>query len=78
MKSGWSLSKSFGNREAIIATHIDREHLHNHIVVCAYDLADGRKLHYNKFFSLPNCEKASDEICQAHGLKNTSGIRSES
>lgn len=65
---GMELVKSFGNREAIIATHIDREHLHNHIVVCAYDLADGRKLHYNKFF-LADLRRASDEICQAHGLK---------
>ena len=47
---GMELVKSFGNREAIVATHIDREHLHNHIVVCAYDLDNGRKLHYNKFF----------------------------
>ena len=65
---GVELVKSFGNREAIVATHIDREHLHNHIVVCAYDLDNGRKLHYNKFF-LAELRKASDEICQAHGLK---------
>ena len=65
---GMELVKSFGNREAIVATHIDREHLHNHIVVCAYDLDNGRKLHYNKFF-LAELRKASDEICQAHGLK---------
>ena len=65
---GMELVKSFGNREAIVATHIDREHLHNHIVVCAYDLDNGRKLHYNKFF-LADLRKASDEICQAHGLK---------
>lgn len=65
---GMELAKSFGNREAIVATHIDREHLHNHIVVCAYDLDDGRKLHYNKFF-LSDLRKASDEICKAHGLE---------
>lgn len=65
---GVELAKSFGNREVLIATHIDREHLHNHIVVCAYDLADGRKLHYNKFF-LADLRNKSDEICQAHGLE---------
>ena len=65
---GMELVKSFGNREAIVATHIDREHLHNHIVVCAYDLDNGRKLHYNKFF-LADLRRASDEICKAHGLK---------
>ena len=65
---GVELVKSFGNREAIVATHIDRDHLHNHIVVCAYDLDDGRKFHYNKFF-LSDLRKASDEICKAHGLE---------
>ena len=65
---GMELVKSFGNREAIVATHIDREHLHNHIVICAYDLDNGRKLHYNKFF-FADLRRASDEICRAHGLK---------
>ena len=57
----------FKNHEAIVATHIDREHLHNHIVVCAYDLENGHKIHYNKYF-LGDLRQRSDEICQAHGL----------
>lgn len=57
----------FKNHEAIVATHIDCGHLHNHIVVCAYDLESGLKLHYNKYF-LGDIRQKSDEICQAHGL----------
>ena len=57
----------FKNHEAIVATHIDREHLHNHIVVCAYNLESGHKIHYNKYF-LGDLRQRSDEICQAHGL----------
>ncbi len=57
----------FKNHEAIVATHIDKDHLHNHIVVCAYDLERGLKLHYNKYF-LADLRQKSDEICQAHGL----------
>jgi len=57
----------FKKHEAIVATHIDKEHLHNHIVVCAYDLERGLKLHYNQFF-LSDLRQKSDEICQAHGL----------
>ena len=57
----------FKNHEAIVATHIDKDHLHNHIVVCAYDLESGLKLHYNKYF-LGDLRQKSDEICQAHGL----------
>lgn len=64
---GMELAKIFGNREAIVATHIDRDHLHNHIVVCAYDLESRKKIHYNKYF-LADLRNKSDEICRAHGL----------
>jgi hypothetical protein len=67
---GMELVRSFNkfkNHEAIVATHIDKDHLHNHIVVCAYNLDDGLKLHYNKYF-LGDLRQKSDEICQAHGL----------
>ena len=66
-KIGMELAKIFENREVIVATHIDKEHLHNHIVVCSYDLESGLKLHYNQFF-LSDLRQKSDEICQAHGL----------
>ena len=59
--------EKFKNHEAIVATHIDKDHLHNHIVVCAYNLESGLKLHYNKYF-LGDLRQKSDEICQAHGL----------
>lgn len=72
--------EKFKNHEAIVATHIDKDHLHNHIVVCAYDLQSGRKIHYNKFF-LGDLRQKSDEICQTHGLgvlqKYNSNVRSQ-
>ena len=64
---GMELAKIFENREVIVATHIDKDHLHNHIVACSYDLESGMKLHYNKYF-LSDLRQRSDEICQAHGL----------
>ena len=64
---GMELAQRFGNREVIVATHIDRDHLHNHFVVSAYDFETGSKLHNNKFY-LADLRKLSDEICQAHGL----------
>ena len=64
---GMELAQRFGNREVIVATHIDRDHLHNHFVVSAYDFESGMKLHNNKFY-LADLRKRSDEICQAHGL----------
>ena len=64
---GMEFAKSFGNREVLVATHIDREHIHNHLVVCAYDLESGIKLHNNKFF-LGELRDRSDDICMAYGL----------
>ena len=64
---GMELAKIFENREVIVATHIDKDHLHNHIVACSYGLESGLKLHYNQFF-LSDLRKKSDEICRAHGL----------
>ena len=67
---GMELVKSFEklkNHEAIVATHIDKDHLHNHIVVCAYNIESGLKLHYNKFF-LSDLRQKRDEIWQVHGL----------
>ena len=64
---GMELAKSFGNREVLVATHIDREHVHNHLVVCAYDLESGIKLHNNKFF-LGELRDRSDVICKEYGL----------
>ena len=64
---GLELSKGFGNREVLIATHIDREHIHNHFVVCAYGLESGIKLHNNKFY-LGELRNLSDKICREHGF----------
>lgn len=64
---GKELAKYFGNREIIVATHIDREHLHNHFVINSYDFETGRKLHMNKE-SLKELRDLSDEICKRYGL----------
>ncbi len=66
-KIGLELAKAFGNREIVVATHIDREHLHNHFVVNSYDIETGKKLHSNKFF-LAGLREKSDEICMKYGL----------
>ncbi|MDE6709532.1 MAG: relaxase/mobilization nuclease domain-containing protein, partial [Oscillospiraceae bacterium] len=47
-------------------THTDREHIHNHICLCPYDL-DGIKFNSNKK-SLERTRKVSDEICRNYGI----------
>lgn len=59
--------KMFPNFQVVVATHIDREHLHNHIIVNSCNMITGRKWHSNKQ-SLAEIRKESDKLCMANGL----------
>ena len=59
--------KVFGNKhQVLVTTHVDREHIHNHFAVAAYDLK-GKKW-YGNFTTLNHCRDISDKICKIHGL----------
>ncbi|MCM1059868.1 MAG: relaxase/mobilization nuclease domain-containing protein [Eubacterium sp.] len=59
--------KVFGkNHQVLVTTHVDRQHIHNHFAVAAYDLF-GKKWYGNKT-SLKLCRDVSDKICKSHGL----------
>lgn len=62
----WVQSVFGKNFQAVICTHTDREHIHNHICLCPYDL-DGIKFNSNKK-SLERIRKISDEICRNYGI----------
>ena len=62
----WVQSVFGKNFQAVICTHTDREHTHNHICLCPYDL-DGIKFNSNKK-SLEHIRKISDEICRNYGI----------
>ena len=59
--------REFPDFEVLVATHIDTDHLHNHLVVNSVSCVNGRKLHQNTA-DLQQHRKANDEICIAHGL----------
>ena len=62
----WAKSIFGENRPIIVSTHINTDHVHNHIAVCPYDL-DGIRWHSN-MKSLQFIRKRSDEICIEHNL----------
>lgn len=62
----WVQSVFGKNFQAVICTHTDREHIHNHICLCPYDL-DGIKFNSNKK-SLELIRQISDEICRNYGI----------
>jgi len=52
----------------VVATHIDAEHIHSHIVFNSVNVDSGRKYHSNKF-TLNDIRNISDEICQKYGVQ---------
>ena len=60
--------REFPNFEVLVATHMDTEHLHNHLVVNSVSFQSGKKLHQSAA-DLQAHRIANDEICVAHGLE---------
>lgn len=59
--------RMFPDYQVVIATHTDRNHLHNHIIVNSCNLVTGQKWYSNKK-SLSDIRKESDRLCKQHGL----------
>lgn len=64
---GVEMAKIFDGFEVVVATHIDRDHWHNHIVVNSVNCETGLKIQINEK-ALEQLRKKSDEICQQVGL----------
>ena len=59
--------KAFGKYECVVATHIDREHIHSHFVFNSVSFEDGKKYHSNKE-SVEKLMNLSDEVCRRYGV----------
>ncbi len=51
----------------IVATHTDRKHIHNHIIMCSYPL-DGDHKYRDVKRSAKDLMRLSDELCRENGL----------
>ena len=56
-----------GKYEFVLTTHIDRDHVHNHLIFNAVSFQDHRHYHSNKR-SYHEIRRTSDRICKEHGL----------
>lgn len=56
-----------GKYEFVLTTHVDKEHLHNHLIFNAVSFVDYKKYHSNKQ-SYHAIRRTSDRICKEHGL----------
>lgn len=60
--------RMFGDRyQVLVATHLDKDHLHNHLVCCSVSFIDGKKFNDNKA-AYTKLRRLSDEICIENGL----------
>ena len=59
--------KALKDYECVVATHIDREHIHSHIVFNSVSFANGRKYHSN-LNDVKQLMKLSNEICKRYGV----------
>ena len=65
---GLETAKAFDGFEVVVATHIDRDHWHNHFVVNSVNCETGLKIQINEK-GLEELRHKSDEICQWFGLE---------
>jgi len=60
--------KAFGDKcQVVIATHNDKQHTHNHIIINCYSLT-GQKFNDNQN-TLKNLREISDRVCLAFGIQ---------
>ena len=59
--------RKFPDFEVLVATHIDTDILHSHLIVNSVSFRDGRKLHQSAA-DLQAHRLANDEVCAAHHL----------
>ena len=60
-------AKAWPESEVLIATHIDREHIHSHFIVNSVCYGSGKMLRQGPG-TLARLRPISDELCAAHGL----------
>ncbi len=63
----FALELTDSSHEFVIATHVDKEHIHNHIVFNAISFTDHRKFERPNSLIRKMC-RISDEICASYGL----------
>ena len=64
---GLKMAEYFKGFQVVVATHIDRKHIHNHIVLNTVNFETGLKFHQSKL-DLQKIKDYSNQICKEYGL----------
>lgn len=69
--------KYFEGFQAVVVTHVDKDHIHNHIVVNTVNMDTGMKLHQSQQ-DLKHIKEISNDLCRERGLNEIKLEPSES
>lgn len=67
---GMEFAQYFGDFQCVVATHINKEHIHNHIVMNSVNFNNGRKFHQTADEMLM-AKEYSNKLCQERGVSVT-------
>lgn len=73
---GVNFANYFKNYQVLIATHIDKEHIHNHLIVNSVSFENGKKVHMSNK-DLENLKNYSNTICKEFNLEETNFKKSK-
>lgn len=62
------VQEHFAGYEVVLATHIDRDHIHNHMAVNSVSFSTGKKYHSTKESYYVDVRGISDRLCAENGL----------
>ena len=69
-------SEQFKGYEVLVATHVDKEHIHSHFIINSVNSDTGNKYHADKD-EIQKLRNASDKLCLEYGLTVVVPVRRE-
>ena len=67
---GLRFAEFFPNYQIVVATHCNRSHLHNHIIMNSVNMENGKKFHQTAS-ELAQVKEYSNQLCREYGLSIT-------
>ena len=67
---GCKFAEYFEGYQALVVTHMNTAHIHNHIILNSVSFEDGRKFHQSSY-EMRQAKEFSNELCRQYGLSVT-------
>ena len=67
---GLRFAEYFGGYQALVATHRNTDHIHNHIILNSVNMESGKKFHQSAA-EMRQVKEYSNKLCREYGLSET-------